>query len=127
MKALRRKKNVERLLDKAVEVFEQEIAALASRVREDIVVPFCDQHGVEFKAGNGTWVFVKDGQILCSSPVMHLNEMKGPRGFSFVSRVLDLDIPVWDRGMPSYMGGLGAFIEDYSPVKTNEVLQCPKK
>jgi len=115
----RRTKDVERLLDRAALVFEEEIAAVAAKVREELVIPLCDLHGLSFVAGNGTWVFLKDGHVVSSSPAVTvgINEVKGPRGFAFVSRVLDLSIPVWDRGMPSYMGGLGAFVEDYSPTQ----------
>lgn len=54
-----RPSTVARRLARLHEAHEQRIEALAAKARAEIVIPFCDRHGVWFVSGMGVWSFEK--------------------------------------------------------------------
>lgn len=65
------------MLEKSIEAImkqaEDKILALASRFRTEVLLPFCKEHGVTFAAGNGTFVFYKDGEGIYNDAYEWLN------------------------------------------------------
>ena len=66
------------MLEKSIEAImkqaEDKILALASRFRTEVLLPFCKEHGVTFAAGNGTFVFYKDGKGIYNDAYKWLND-----------------------------------------------------
>lgn len=66
------------MLEKSIEAImkqaEDKILALASRFRTEVLLPFCKEHGVTFAAGNGTFVFYKDGEGIYNNAYEYLND-----------------------------------------------------
>ncbi len=46
-------------LDFLTEGYRAQVGALADQWRTEILVPFCSRRKLEFRSGNGTWLFTK--------------------------------------------------------------------
>lgn len=62
------KKLTAEFIEKSIELImkqaEDNINQLASQFRKNVLIPFCKKHGVTFAAGNGVFVFYKNGKGL---------------------------------------------------------------
>jgi phosphorylcholine metabolism protein LicD len=82
---------------------------LANDIRNEVIVPFCDKHGLSFRSGMGTWILEGHGKVYASwDEDVH----------RFMPKKLyeALTIP-WHLGARQ---DLGALIQDYTPANYKE-------
>ena len=99
------------LLELAGKEYEEHIEGIAVSAAEHVVVPFCVQYGLTFKAGNGTFVFTReDGHQFAPHAWLHdvgkrtaaLNEWHD------ILEICNLEVPRMSRRF-------GSFMPDYPP------------
>ncbi len=59
---------------------EAAIFRLTADLRKDVIIPFCDKKNVKFMAGNGTWIFINDHNVILDEsdiPVRILRLLNG--------------------------------------------------
>jgi len=47
--------NVNELLEKATELYDEEVTKIENKIREELLIPFCKKHHMKFDAGMGSW------------------------------------------------------------------------
>jgi len=95
---------LERRIALFFESYKETVDVLASFVRRTEVIPFCDKHGVQFRAGMGTWTLYDPKT---QKSIWISTYRKNPE---FVRLQKLLDTPV--DGMDQYLGSL---MKDYTP------------
>ncbi len=86
----------------------KEITHIAKNARAEVIIPFCDEHNLQLLVGNGTFALY-DGKNMIDLDNCKL------RGFKRVAKTIDAYIPYYDDYAPTYAGGLGSFMEEYTP------------
>jgi hypothetical protein len=112
--------DLQRDIDGASEVYLLTIAGIADQVRSEIIVPFCEQHSLEFVCGMGVFFFQDFAEDIVSHDwtVQEMNKTTweygpehvtehAPEGFTHIFEVLDLNVD----GSP-----LHHHLHDYRPM-----------
>jgi len=51
------KQQIESSLEEAFEKYAQNVDEILSKIREKLIIPFCEKHDLVFLAGNNDWSF----------------------------------------------------------------------
>jgi len=112
------------------------LAELAEAVKQKYVVPFCDDHGLWFVSGMGSWSFDKLfgtpgqpdgptsndwdsyignhwGALTDPEDQEYYNQYKPPAGYELVRRMINATVPDCEYGLYLYMS-------DYKPQTTTK-------
>lgn len=136
---------IARRLAKLAERHEQRLEALAELARTEIVIPFCDRHGVWFVSGMGVYSFEKligkPGQVGHEAITSMdwdqfmdggypaaagsddpedrewLEARRPPEGYEAVREVVELEVP-GTQAWGGVTGTLGLYMQDYKPEGT---------
>lgn len=107
--------NIEETLEFYQQSYSDAVIGLAKRMHARFIVPFCKKNGVRFLAGNGIFVFEKDGETLyqdlsLDSPAWGYKDNvspEAPEGWAEILAICEIEIPMWPSTtlgalMPSY-------------------------
>ena len=102
------------LLDAGEAAFDTNVTAAAQIGAVSHLHPFCRQHNLAFRSGNGVYTFV--GKSLGVLYPLHVDDWEGvsaPEGWKTVKDFLDIGVPLYER--PLY-----DWVDDYTP----EGMEC---
>lgn len=103
--------------------YTQSLDALAEKARQEIVIPFCDKHGIDFVVGMGI-CFFEGSNTDCADWDEWLRTHERPpgrrcpvpKGYEDVRNVVQLSIPD-TTGWQGADGTLGLLMKSYKPGK----------
>lgn len=90
-------------IERVREIASDELGKIGERLRESLVIPFCDRNKLAFLSGNGAWWFFNAGTY--DEPELDMFERDTLEGIKLV-----LSIPDNITGMD-----IGCYVRDYEP------------